>query len=112
MCFLDVRTLLDCYKRRHAVFVSVWDINLLLQNSRFSRYYVLCKDKHGYFRKFALIYASCCVLIGVQSVLGLFCFETNEGDPKYLMELKQNGLFSEDTPPFSVVDAVSCVRCS
>jgi hypothetical protein len=67
----------------------------------------LCKERRSYLKEFALIYAACCVYIGVQSILGFFCFETNEGDPKYLKELQQNGLFAENTPPFSVVDAVS-----
>ncbi|KAI6195933.1 hypothetical protein M3Y94_01047600 [Aphelenchoides besseyi] len=37
--------------------------------------------------------------------MGFVCFETNEGSQHYTLELKANGLFAEETPPFSVVDA-------
>ncbi|KAI6170217.1 hypothetical protein M3Y98_01216700 [Aphelenchoides besseyi] len=69
------------------------------------RYNILCRDKRSYLRTFIKIYVICVVLIAVQSGLGFVCFETNEGSHHYTLELKSNGLFAVETPPFSVVDA-------
>ncbi|KAI6202634.1 hypothetical protein M3Y99_01867800 [Aphelenchoides fujianensis] len=71
------------------------------------RYNVLVRNKRDYLRKFALIYAQFVVLIAVQAALGFVCFETNLGAPHYAADLKANGMFAENTPPFSVVDAAT-----